>query len=103
MMVDGTYFGDTAKTCYIPVFYHGLERTDKDKKTVFVGNTFMQDYYVVYDMSQYEADGYLQVGIAPQGKWNIGLAKQYDRGSGYYAPGATKDWDKSTIAAGKCD
>jgi hypothetical protein len=79
MMVDGTKFGDTKNTCYIPIFYHGLDRTDQDKKTVFVGNTFMQDYYVVYDMSQYESKKYLQIGIAPQAVWNIGLAKQYDR------------------------
>ena len=103
MMVDGRKFGDTSQTCYIPIFYHGLDQNDKVKKTVFVGNTFMQDYYVVYDMSQYESKKYLQVGIAPQASYNIGLAKQYDRGSGYYGPGTSKVWDQSVIEAGKCD
>lgn len=33
----------------------------------------------------------------------MGLAKQYDRAGGNYAPGATIVWDKSTIKAGECD
>ena len=51
MLVDGKHFGDTSDTCYIPIFNHGLTKTEDDKKTVFIGNTFMQEYYVIYDMS----------------------------------------------------
>jgi hypothetical protein len=59
MLVDGKHFGDTSDTCYIPVFHHGLEGTEEHKKTVFIGNTFMQEYYVIYDMSQYDSKKYL--------------------------------------------
>jgi hypothetical protein len=48
------------------VFHSGLDRTEDDKNTVWVGNVFMQDFYVVYDMSNYKEEtgtGYLQVGI----------------------------------------
>ena len=103
MMVDGKHFSDTSSTCYIPVFNHGLDRTDDDKKTIYVGNTFMQDYYVVYDMSQYDSKKYLQVGLAPQADWNQGLAKHYDREGGHYKPGNAKVWDKSAIRDGECD
>lgn len=51
MMVEGKHFNDFPDTCYVPIFNHGLTRTDKDKQTIYVGNVFMQDYYVVYDMS----------------------------------------------------
>jgi len=64
MMVEGKYFQDPSDTCYVPIFNHKLTRTEDDRKTIFVGNTFMQDYYVVYDMSQWEERKYLQVGLA---------------------------------------
>jgi len=46
----------------------------------------MQDYYVVYDMSQYEKRKYLQVGLAPKADENLGVAKQYDSKSDHYSP-----------------
>lgn len=59
MMVDGKHFGDGSNTCYIPIFKHGLSHTTNDKKRVWVGNTFVQAYYVIYDMSQYDTKKYL--------------------------------------------
>jgi len=106
MFVSGKHFGDTDQACVLPVFMHGLETgtgNGEPGKTVYVGNTFMQEYYVIYDMSQYETRGYLQVGIAPQGNWNQGLAKLYDRGNKAYAPGTAKAWDKSIHIGAGCD
>ena len=104
-MVDGKWFADP-NTCWIPIFNHGVQRTDEDTNTIWVGNVFMQDYYVVYDMSQYDEEkqrGYLQVGLGKQAKMNRGLAKIYDRGSTGYAPGAAQSFDQSVIRAGVCD
>jgi hypothetical protein len=50
MMVDGKWFGDPGN-CWIPMFKHSLTRDPNDQSTIWVGNVFMQDYYVVYDMS----------------------------------------------------
>lgn len=54
--ISGHNFGDLAETCYIPVFHHGLvkEQDSDAEKLVLIGNIFMQDYYVVYDMSPLE-------------------------------------------------
>lgn len=105
-MVDGKWFSDAPDTCYIPIFNHGLTRTDEDKQTIWVGNVFMQDYYVVYDMSNYDeakGKGYLQVGLGRQASVNRGLAKIYDRSSSDYGPGAAKEADQSVIRDGECD
>ena len=53
-LFHGTVFGDSEKTCYLPIFDHGLTG-EQDKKTVIVGNNLMQGHYVVYDMSPLEA------------------------------------------------
>jgi hypothetical protein len=59
MMVDGKHFGDASNTCYIPIFKHGLSQTTDDTKRIWIGNTFVQAYYVIYDMSQLDKLKYL--------------------------------------------
>jgi hypothetical protein len=84
MMIDGSKFSDMPDTCYIPIFYSGVDSTEQDKNTIWVGNVFMQNYYVVYDMSNYVEEtgaGYLQVGIGNQATYNKGVARLYDRSS----------------------
>lgn len=90
-------------TCHIPIFNSGLTRTDQDKDTIWVGNVFMQDFYVVYDMSTWETQKFIQVGIGSQEPANKGIAKQYERKSPFYGPGNSKEWDKSVIRDGECD
>lgn len=49
MLLEGPYFGDQdTNTCYIPVFDSGIH-TGRDKWNVYVGNLFIQDYYIVFD------------------------------------------------------
>ena len=46
----------------------------------------MQQHYIVFNMSNYDKRGYLQVGIAPRADVNLGIAKQYDEKFNYYNP-----------------
>jgi len=79
VLVEGTIFGDTSKTCYLPIFDHSLTG-EQDKKTVIIGNNLLQGYYVVYDMSPLEAGkDYLQVGVSRPADDNYGVQKQYDK------------------------
>jgi len=59
--MSGTEFGDEKgdNSCYIPVFAHGLTKEmDKDyDKLLIVGNIFMKDYYIVYDMTPLDENG----------------------------------------------
>ena len=49
MFIDGTEIEgpDGANTCYLAVFKSQVIATE----TWFIGNVFMRDYYVVYDMT----------------------------------------------------
>ena len=64
----GIFFGDSVNTCYVVVFKHGAEDMNTvDYDLVLIGNIFMKDYYVVYDMSPLEkGKDYIQVGIGLQ-------------------------------------
>ena len=48
MLLPGKLFGDTEDTCYIPVFNSGIA-AGYDSNIIFVGNVFMQNYYIVFD------------------------------------------------------
>ena len=76
MLTSGIHFGGTDDQCVIPVFNHGLQ-DERDKNTVFIGNTFMQEYYVVYDMSTLDGQDldYIQIGLAKQNTDNVGIRK----------------------------
>ena len=56
--LSGNIFNDVAEHCYLPVFQHGLKKSDlvDYDQLVLMGNIFMQDYYVVYDMSPLDED-----------------------------------------------
>lgn len=76
MLVSGIHFKLVDTQCVIPVFPHQLTG-EVELDTVFIGNTFMQDYYVVYDMSPlstYKLD-YIQIGIALQNTDNQSLKR----------------------------
>jgi len=63
MYASGSNFGDTDKTCYIPVFNHG-QQGDVESNLVMIGNIFMQQYYFVYDQSPLaHGHKYIQVGF----------------------------------------
>lgn len=51
--MSGFFFGDSAETCYLTVFDHGMIGTTASQ-TIIVGNLYMANYYVVYDMSPLE-------------------------------------------------
>jgi len=64
MFISGTEIeGDAGiDTCYLAVFKSQSIATE----TWFVGNVFMREQYVVYDMTPKDNDGkdYIQVGVA---------------------------------------
>ena len=78
--------GEGDDTCYLTVFDHGLRGGDNEK-LIIMGNIFMEQYYVVYDMSPLEhgAD-YIQIGLGIQADENLGGAKQYNSASEAFAP-----------------
>jgi hypothetical protein len=48
MLLEGTYFGDAnLHSCYIPVLDSGIG-TGREQWNVYVGNIFLQDYYIVF-------------------------------------------------------
>jgi len=50
LLVDGTYFGDSRETCYVPVFKSDVT-IGPDERVIFMGNIFTSNYYLVYDQS----------------------------------------------------
>ena len=66
MFISGSELGDSPDTCYLAVFKSQTKQTE----TWQLGNVFMRDYYVVYDMSPKDTlgDTFIQVGIAYQKK-----------------------------------
>ena len=50
MFISGQELGDTSNTCYLAVFKSQTLQTN----TWYVGNVFMRDYYVVYDLTPRE-------------------------------------------------
>ena len=63
-LINGTAFGDTQFTCYMPVFRSNL----KDQYTWYLGNVVLQQYYLVFDMTPYDEHSldYIQIGIGPK-------------------------------------
>ena len=63
MYLGGEHFGGNNDECYIPVFSNRRQR-DSDVDLVYVGNMFMQSYYMVFDASTLDKGlNYVQVGI----------------------------------------
>jgi len=44
-LANGTLFGDSAFTCYFPVFRSNLT----DQNTWYLGNVLLEKYYTVFD------------------------------------------------------
>jgi len=69
---SGIYFDDNAsdKTCYLVIFKHEAEKyKNVNYNLILIGNIFMRNYYVVYDMSPLEKkEDYIQIGIGVQNK-----------------------------------
>ena len=86
MYISGEHFGGNSDECYIPVFSNKRQK-DSETNLVYVGNLFMQSYYMVFDMSPLETNhNYIQVGIGLR-NWDAYAAKQhYDYISDYYLP-----------------
>jgi hypothetical protein len=49
-MIPGTVFGDTSDTCYLPVF----RSVGGSQDTWYIGNLFLQYFYLVFDMTPYD-------------------------------------------------
>jgi len=63
MLIQAKDLGDrTSNNCYVGVF----RSLNANQETWYLGNLFMNKYYVVYDMTPYDEQGkdYIQVGIA---------------------------------------
>jgi len=63
MYISGEHFGGNQDECYVPVFSNKRQK-GSDVNLVYVGNLFLQSYYMVYDMSPLEKNlDYIQIGI----------------------------------------
>jgi hypothetical protein len=62
MFISGAELGDDPNHCYLAVFKSQTQQIN----TWYLGNVFMRDYYVVYDMTPKDTRGdtFIQVGIA---------------------------------------
>lgn len=101
MLIPAKDLGDrTSNNCYVGVF----RSMNADQQTWYLGNLFMNKYYVVYDMTPYDEHGkdYIQVGIALQNTQQIIGEEHYDPDSDNYKP-ENEDIDQSTDIDGKED
>jgi hypothetical protein len=56
--VSGTEFNDVEDSCYIAIFKNtGALNDGLAPKTWYVGNIFMKEYYVVFDMTPKDERG----------------------------------------------
>jgi hypothetical protein len=78
-LISGDTLGDSVDTCYLPVF-----QSNYDDGTIYVGNLFMNYFYMVFDMSPYDEhnQNYITVSIAPINPTNI-------VGQEFYKPNGT--------------
>jgi hypothetical protein len=78
-LISGEKLGDSVNTCYLPVF-----QSNYDDGTMYIGNLFMNYFYMVFDMSPYDEFGkdYITVGVAPINPDNI-------VGQEFYKPNGT--------------
>lgn len=95
-MIPGSQLGDTDDTCYLPVFRS--DQTAQD--TWYVGNLFMNYFYMVFDMSPYDEKNmtYIQVGVAPINPANlIGQEVYVDNNQTTAGNDTSSSTDNSTI------
>jgi len=78
-LIRGDVLGDSPNTCYLPVF-----QSNYDDNTIYVGNLFMNYFYMVFDMSPYDEHNqpYITVSVAPINPTNI-------VGQEFYKPNGT--------------
>jgi hypothetical protein len=71
-MINGDILGDSADTCYLPVFSH-ITDDPKEKTRWYVGNLIMNYFYLVFDMTPFDEQGklYIQVGVGPINSQNL--------------------------------
>jgi hypothetical protein len=64
LKITGVLMQDRPTTCYIPIFHHGMTGI-RDLNVIYVGNIFLEDYYLIYDMSPLEDHGkdYIQIAM----------------------------------------
>jgi len=65
LMITGNLVGASDDSCYIPIF----QSVNTEDDVWYLGNLFMNNYYVVYDQSP-------ALGDHPQDHLRVGLAKQ---------------------------
>ena len=99
MYVPGNFFNDDANHCYIPIFQSGLT-TGADKRVIFVGNTFMQHYYTVFDQSIVNSSYYIRIGLAPRNVENLAPAMHYDAANNAQYKPESEAKDSSKIMNG---
>lgn len=64
MLISGKYLGQSDNTCFLAIFIsNGFEV----ENAWYVGNLFLQKYYVFFDMTPADEHNqdYLQIGIGP--------------------------------------
>ncbi len=95
-MISGDQLGDSANTCYLPVFKSDQGAQD----TWFVGNLFLNYFYIVFDMSPFDeqAKDYIQVGVAPINPSNlIGQEAYVDKNQTTAGNDTSSGSDNSTV------
>ena len=91
-MVEGSVFGDSDDSCFIPVF------KSPDQNVWYIGNLVMNYFYLVFDMTPFDEHGkdYIQVGVAPISRSNF-IGDAYDDGSIIIGDSSTIEEDKVPI------
>jgi hypothetical protein len=81
--VPGTEFNDVEDSCYLAIFKNtGAVNSGVGANSWYVGNIFMKEYYVVYDMTPRDErnEDFIQVGIGRQNNVNLFGDEHYTLG-----------------------
>ena len=73
LYISGDHFGGNKDECYIPIFNNKKHRKESEAAlpAIYLGNIFLEKYYMVFDMSPLEKDlEYIQIGIGLRNKEN---------------------------------
>ena len=86
LLVTGSEIGEKDLANYYHCYYGVFRSINGDQNTWYLGADFFKSKYVIYDMSPFEKNGYIQVGI---GELNLEASlgeRHYDPNSDIYDP-----------------
>lgn len=93
-MIDGSNFNDP-NTCYFPVF----KSLKGSQDTWYIGNLFINYFYLVFDMSPLDERGkdYIQIGVAPANRTGCPSCDKYNPDNTPKDPDDQTQGDNGTV------